>query len=115
MMHDMALSVAVLFVSVILSAFAQILLKKSALKQHASRLGEYFNLLVISGYGIFFFAILLDMIALRTVPVSYLPVIETSSYVFVLFFSRIFLGERLAKRQLTAILVILCGIALYLL
>ncbi|MDE7139158.1 MAG: DMT family transporter [Treponemataceae bacterium] len=74
---------------------------------------EYLNPLVVSGYDIFFLAILLDMIALRTVPVSYLPVIESSSYVFVLFFSRIFLGERLARRQLAAILIILCGITMY--
>lgn len=114
-MHDMVLSVTVLFVSVILSAYAQILLKKSALKQYDSRVREYLNPLVVSGYGIFFLAILLDMIALRTVPVSYLPVIESSSYVFVLFFSRIFLGERLARRQLAAILIILCGIMMYLL
>lgn len=114
-MHDMILSVAVLFGSVILSAYAQILLKKSALRRYDSRVREYLNPLVVGGYGIFFLAILLDMIALRSVPVSYLPVIESSSYVFVLVFSRIFLGERLAKRQLAAILVILCGIALYLL
>lgn len=114
-MHDMVLSVTILFVSVILSAYAQILLKKSALKQYDSRVREYLNPLVVSGYGIFFLAILLDMIALRTVPVSYLPVIESSSYVFVLFFSRIFLGERLARRQLAAILIILCGIMMYLL
>ena len=114
-MPDMALSVTVLFVSVILSAYAQILLKKSAMRRYDSHVREYLNPLVIGGYGIFFLAILLDMVALRTVPVSYLPVIESSSYVFVLFFSRIFLGERLARQQLAAILIIFCGIALYLL
>ena len=46
-----------LFISVIISAYSQILLKKSAQKTYKSFFKEYINPYVICGYGIFFMAI----------------------------------------------------------
>ncbi|WP_353939053.1 EamA family transporter [uncultured Treponema sp.] len=57
----------------------------------------------------------LDMHGLRKVPVSYIPIIESSSYVFIIIFSRIFLGEKINRRKTVAILTILAGIGIYLL
>lgn len=106
--------VAILFLSVIISAYSQILLKKSANKSYSSPLYEYLNPYVIGGYFIFFLAVLLDMIGLKKVPVSYIPIIESSSYLFVLIFSRIFLKEKIEAKKLLAVCIILCGIAIYL-
>lgn len=55
------------------------------------------------------------MLGLRKVPVSYIPIIESSSYVFIIIFSRIFLGEKKNRRKTVAILTILAGIGIYLL
>lgn len=107
--------IVLLFVSVIISACSQILLKKSSQKKYKSFLHEYVNPYVICGYGIFFLAVFLDMAGLRKVPVSYIPVIESSSYVFIIIFSRIFLGERMNTRKAVAISIILTGIGIYLL
>ncbi|MCR4822426.1 MAG: EamA family transporter [Treponema sp.] len=107
--------IIILFCSVIISAFSQILLKKAALKNYSSPIREYLNLLVISGYGIFFLAVLLDMIGLKKVPVSFIPVIESSSYLFVLLFSRIFLKEKINSKKFFAVCIILCGIIIYIL
>ncbi|WP_353888396.1 EamA family transporter [uncultured Treponema sp.] len=63
----------------------------------------------------FFIAIFLDMLGLRKVPISYIPIIESSSYVFIIIFSRIFLGEKINRRKTVAILTILAGIGIYLL
>lgn len=104
-----------LFISVIISAYSQILLKKSAQRKYNNFFQEYFNPYVIGGYGIFFVAIFLDMIGLRKVPVSYIPIIESSSYVFIIIFSRIFLGEKINRRKTIAISAILLGIGIYLL
>lgn len=104
-----------LFISVIISAYSQIILKKSAQKTYKSFFKEYINPYVICGYGIFFIAIFLDMLGLRKVPVSYIPIIESSSYVFIIIFSRIFLGEKINRRKTVAILTILAGIGIYLL
>ncbi|MBQ6779612.1 MAG: EamA family transporter [Treponema sp.] len=103
-----------LFVSVLISAYSQILLKKAANRTYSRPIFEYLNPYVLSGYTIFFVAVLLDMTALRKVPVSYIPVIESSSYAFVILFSRLFLKERLNAKKLLAICIILCGIAVYL-
>lgn len=104
-----------LFISVVISAYSQILLKKSAQKTYKNFLQEYINPYVICGYGIFFLAIFFDMLGLRKVPVSYIPIIESSSYVFIIVFSRIFLGEKINKRKIAAILTILAGIGIYIL
>ncbi len=103
-----------LFLSVIISAFSQVLLKKSALKDYSSPIREYLNPFVITGYGIFFLAVFLDMLALKKVPVSYIPIVESSSYIFIIVFSRIFFKERISKRKMLAIAVILAGVAVYL-
>ncbi len=111
----MILYIGVLFLSVIISAYSQILLKKSALKTYPSKIAEYLNPSVIFGYILFFVAILLDIAGLKKVPVSYIPAIESSSYFFVLLFSRIFLKEKLTKKQLLAVCTILVGIAIFIL
>ena len=102
-----------LFVSVIISAFSQIVLKKSAQKTYRNILLEYLNPYVISGYFIFFAAVFLDMLALKKVPVSYIPVVESSSYIFVFIFSKIFLKEQFSARKLISIIFILAGIAIF--
>ncbi len=106
--------IAILFLSVLISAYSQILLKKSANQSYYKPIYEYFNPYVICGYFIFFAAVFLDMIGLKKVPVSYIPIIESSSYVFVLIFSRIFLKEKIEIKKFFAISIILCGIAVYL-
>lgn len=104
-----------LFLSVIISAFSQVLLKKSALKEHSSKLKEYLNPYVISGYAIFFAAVFLDMLALKKVPVSFIPIVESSSYVFIIIFSKIFFNEKVSVRKIISITVIFTGLVIYIL
>ena len=105
--------VLLLLFSVFISAVSQILLKKSALESHSSWLKEYLNIKVISAYFLFFCAVLIDLIALIFVPVSFVPVIETSSYIFIIIFSRIIFKEKISLKQYSAIILILAGILIY--
>lgn len=107
--------VLLLLFSVFISAISQILLKKSALESHKSWIKEYLNLKVISAYFLFFCAVLIDLIALKFVPVSFVPVIETSSYIFIILFSRIIFKEKISLKQYSAIVLILAGILIYIL
>ena len=102
-----------LLFSVFISAVSQILLKKSALESHSSWLKEYLNIKVISAYFLFFCAVLIDLIALKFVPVSFVPVIETSSYIFIILLSRIIFKEKISLKQYSAIVLILAGILIY--
>lgn len=109
----MILYSAILIFSVFISAFSQVLLKKSALKNYYSFIREYLNFYVLPAYAIYFLAVFLDLIALRKVPVSFVPVAEASSYIFVLLFGRIFFRESFSKRKVLAMALILAGIIVY--
>lgn len=109
----MILYSAILILSVFISALSQVLLKKSALKSYASFIREYLNFYVVPAYAIYFLAVFLDLLALRKVPVSFVPVAEASSYIFVLLFGRIFFNETFSKRKILAMILILAGILVF--
>ncbi len=112
-MNDVFLYALILVISVIISSFSQIMLKFSALKKHKSFIFEYLNLAVISAYFIYFIAIFLDIFALKKVPVSYIPIIESSSYIFIVILSRIFFKEKVSLKKIAALGIILAGIVIY--
>lgn len=112
-MNDVFLYALILVISVIISSFSQIMLKFSALKKHKSFIFEYLNVLVIFAYFIYFIAIFLDIFALKKVPVSYIPIVESSSYVFIVVLSRIFFKEKISFKKILALGVILLGIGIY--
>lgn len=105
--------IAILFFSVFISAISQVLLKKSALKTYPSFIREYLNFYVVPAYAIYFLAVFLDLIALKKVPVSFVPVAEASSYIFVLIFGKIFFKEQFSKRKIIAMIMILSGILIF--
>lgn len=107
--------IAILIFSVFISAFSQVLLKKSALKTYDSFIKEYLNFYVVPAYAIYFLAVFLDLLALRKVPVSFVPVAEASSYVFVLLFGKIFFKENFSKMKILAMILILTGIIVFVL
>ena len=109
----MMLAIFILIFSVCISAFSQVLLKKSALKTYGSFWREYINVYVLIAYAIYFLAVFLDLIALKTVPVSFVPVAEASSYIFVLIFGKIFFKEQFSKRKIIAMIMIFSGILIF--
>lgn len=109
------LFVSFLFISVFISAISQVLLKKEALKPHDSKLAEYLNKNVIFAYFLFFLAIFIDMLALHRVPASFIPVIETSSYIFIIIFGKFFFNESITLKKLLGISFIISGIVIYIL
>ncbi len=96
--------------SVFISAISQILLKLSAKKEHKNFIREYVNPLVIVAYSIFFCSSILTIIALKCVPMSLAPVIESSGYIFVALLGYICLHETIGKRKAMGIFLIFVGI-----
>lgn len=109
----MTLYIAILLFSVFISAFSQVLLKKSALKTYGSFWREYINFYVVPAYAIYFLAVFLDLLALRKVPVSFVPVAEASSYVFVLLFGKVFFNEQFSRKKILSMILILTGIVVF--
>ena len=112
-MSNTTIAVCIYLASILISVVSQLLLKISANRKHASALREYLNPLVIVAYGMFFGATILTMLALRYVPLSSAPVLESLSYILVAVLGFFVLHERLSRRKLLGMAVILLGVFLF--
>lgn len=113
MSENSAFYTGLLLISVFISAVSQILLKKAALKKYGTRVREYMNPYVITAYGMFFLSTILTMLALKVVPLSMQPILESTSYIYVSVMGYFLLKERFSRRKILGIAVILLGIFIY--
>lgn len=94
---------------VFISAWAQVLLKKSALKKYPVFWRNYVNGYVASAYGIFVLSTFMSLMAYRGLPLKAGAVLGASSYLFVAFFSRVSFGERLSPGKVAGLMMLLAG------
>lgn len=99
--------------SVFISSIAQVMLKLEANKPHESRLKEYLNPMVVGAYGIFFISVFLTYTALKHVPLTYSPIVEPLSYIFVPVIGVLLLKEKISKRRLIGMAVMIAGIVIF--
>lgn len=109
----MAVYVGVFLFSVFISSVSQVMLKKSAEKQYSNKIREYLNVPVILAYGIFFLSTLITMVAYRYVPLSLGAVLSSSGYIFVTILGAVFLKEKVTRRRMAGLALILLGILLF--
>ena len=109
----MLLYVLIFLVSVFISSVSQILLKTSANKIYDSKIKEYLNIKVIFAYGIFFLSSLITVYAYKFVPLSFGGILESSGYIFVTILGYIFLHEKINKKKIFGLLIIMIGIILF--
>lgn len=102
-----------LLLGVFLSAISQVMLKKAALRQYSSKLREYLNPLVIVAYTIFVGTTFLSIYAYKGIPLSMGPVLEATSYIYVTIFGVTIFKEKLNKRKLVGLTLIIAGIIIY--
>ena len=112
-MSRLEVSVCVLLFSVFISSVSQILLKKAANRTYETPLKEYLNPLVVSAYGLFFCSVILTMLALKHVPLSMSPILESTGYIFVSVMGYIFLKEKFTRRKLCGFALILAGVIIF--
>lgn len=112
-MSRLGVSVCVLLFSVFISSVSQILLKKAANKAYKNPLQEYLNPLVIIAYGMFFCSMILTMLALKYVPLSMSPILESTGYIFVSVLGYFFLKERFSRKKLLGLALILAGVIIF--
>lgn len=105
--------VATYILSVMISSFSQVLLKKSANQNHKTIVSEYLNLYVIIGYILFVGAVFLTIYAYREVPLKSGPIINSFGYVFVLILGKIFLNEEITKNKIQGNILIIIGIIIF--
>lgn len=103
----------VALVGVFVSSIAQVLLKKSANKTYDSPLREYLNPLVILGYTLFVGSTLLSVYAYRGIPLSMGEILDATGYIYVTVFGITIFHEKLNRKKVAALALIVAGIVIY--
>lgn len=105
--------IVLLILAVLVSSISQIILKKSASKTYSSIFKEYFNVYVITGYGLMVLSTVLVVLGLKGVSYKNEPIIESLGYIFVMILSNRILGEKITKKKILGNTLILIGIFCY--
>lgn len=106
-------SYLILFASVLVSAFSQILLKKAASKEYPTFIRQYLNVYVICGYGMTFLSMFLTVLAYRGLEYKVVPIIESIGFILVMLLSRLIFKESLTWKKILGTCIILLGIGIY--
>ena len=102
-----------ILIGTFISSIAQVMLKKASQKEYSSPIREYLNPLVIFAYVIFFGSTFLSIFAYKVVPLSWGPILESTSYIYITVFGVIFFKEKINKRKILALGLIIVGIVVY--
>lgn len=96
------------------AACAQMLLKQGAREEYASWWRQYINPWVIGGYAIMMGSLVLNVWCMsKGVLVKEVSTIESLSYLFVPVLALLLFKEKLTKRKICAIGIIILGIVLF--
>ena len=98
---------------VFIAAVSQVMLKKSAMREHGSAIREYFNPLVIFAYVMFVASTLLTVVSYRGIPLSMGPILDATGYLYVTLFGVTIFHERMDRKKLLALALIIVGIVIY--
>ncbi|NLY37598.1 MAG: EamA family transporter [Tissierellia bacterium] len=112
-MNKATLAIIILIFMALLTSVAQILLKKSALKDHSSRAKEYFNPYVYIAYTLIFTSMMSHIYAYKFIPLSLGPIIGSTSYIFVSILGYFYLEEKMNKQKILGISLITLGVIIF--
>ena len=112
-MNEKILFSLIFLFGVFISSVSQIILKKSAQKEYSNKIREYLNARVIFAYIIFFGATLCSIWAYTVIPLSLGPILESAGYVFVAVLSWLFIKEKITKKKMLGLSIIIIGIIIY--
>lgn len=113
MSHKILTYSCLILFGVFISSLSQVLLKKASEKKYDSIFKEYLNPLVIFAYAVFFAATLLSVVAYKVVPLSFGPILEATSYIYVTWFSVKIFKEKINIFKIMALVLIIVGIVVF--
>ena len=112
-MNEKILFSLIFIFGVFISSVSQIILKQAAQKEYPNKIREYLNARVIFAYIIFFGATLCSIWAYTVIPLSLGPILESAGYIFVAVLSWLFLKEKITKKKMLGLSIIIIGIIIY--
>ena len=104
-----------MILSAFITAFSQIILKKSANKKHKSVFFEYLNPYVLFSYVCYIGVLVLNVFIYTKVDYRFGVVINSMSTVFVMLLSNIILKESITRKRIIGNVIIVCGIFVFML
>lgn len=105
--------VLIFIFAVFIASISQILLKKSANRNHKNWLKEILTIKVFIAYSMFLLSSMLIIYAYKGVQLKYGAIIQSSGYIFILLLGRIFLEEKITKNRILGIVLIIIGIVVF--
>lgn len=106
--------IIIVIIGILACSLSQILLKKSAQKSHKNWLLSILNWRVITAYSVIFTSLLINIMAMKHgVKLKEIPILESLSYIFVPTWSYFILNERISKRTIICIALIIIGITIF--
>ena len=99
--------------SAAITAFSQIILKKSADKKHKGFIFEYINPYVLFSYVCYFGVLVLNVFIYTKVDYRFGVVINSMASVFVILFSKLMLKETITRRLICGNILIILGIVIF--
>ncbi len=104
----------IVILSVFAAACAQLLLKQGARKGYAVWWRQYLNGYVVGGYAIMLTAMVVNIFAMsRGVQAKEVSTIESLSYLFVPCLAFFLFKEKITRRKITAIVIIISGVIIF--
>ena len=94
--------------SIAIASYSQIILKKGAGQKNI-----YINKYTIVGYSLMVLSTVLTLIGYKMVSLTLSGILQALSFVFVPILSYILLKEKIDKKTIIGIIVIICGIVIY--
>lgn len=113
MISDKTFCIILLLLSFFIASISQILLKKAAITKYLRPIHEYINPWVISAYLIFITTTFMSVAAYKALPLSYGPVLESTSYIYVALWGALFFKEKITLKKAVALSLIIFGIIVY--
>ena len=101
--------------SAFITAFSQIILKKSADRKYKSVFFEYLNPYVLFSYVCYIGVLVLNVFIYTKIDYRFGVVINSMSTVFVMLLSHIILKEVITKKRIIGNAIIVCGILVFML
>ena len=102
-----------MFGSVVIASVSQVLLKISAHKSYPSFIREYFNPLVIIGYGLMIISTLTTIAAYQGMEYKNGPIIESLGYILVMVMCFFILEEKVSRKMIIGYTLIFTGVIVF--
>ena len=111
--NKFVLGISLMLLSQLVASVSQLLLKLSARKTYKVWWRSYLNLLVVAAYGMFFATTIINVFALKFIPLTLSAALGAAAQTFVAVFSVVFLKENIGKKKLLGLALIVLGIVVF--